>query len=511
MVRAITIRCGRRPGTGEPFDREIDENTAMTNERPIIVWLRQDLRLADQPALAAATATGRPVLPVYVLDSEIGGRWRLGGASRWWLHGSLAALDAACRDAGGLLLLRRGPVVPVLCELARVVGAGDVFWNRHVEPFWRQAEAEAARQLAAAGVTVRTFPGSLLFAVGEVIGRNGRPPRVFTPFWKACLRAAPPAEPLPAPDRIDTPSPLPAGDALEDWGLLPRAPDWAGGLRETWAPGERAALARLERFLADDLAAYRDNRDRPEPAVTSALSPHLHFGEISPRQIWHATAMRAAHAPTVAAAAEAFLRELGWREFYANILVDAPSLPDEPLDVRFADFPWSDDRRSLDPWRKGRTGYPIVDAGMRQLWHVGWMHNRVRMIVASFLIKDLLIPWQEGEAWFWDTLVDADLANNAGSWQWVAGCGTDAAPYFRVFNPTTQGERFDPRGDYVRRWIPELAALPDRWIHRPWQAPPLELAAAGVRLGETYPLPVIDHTAARERALAAFAALDRRG
>jgi deoxyribodipyrimidine photo-lyase len=299
----------------------------------------------------------------------------------------------------------------------------------------------------------------------------------------------------------------PAGDSADEWNLLPTAPDWAGGLRQAWRPGEGPGRERLEAFVDDDLRAYGRDRDRPEPGATSRLSPYLHFGEVSPRQVWHAVRHRI-EADTVSAhGGEAFLRELGWREFCAQVLVDHPHVADEPLQSRFARFPWADDRETLKAWQRGRTGYPIVDAGMCQLWHSGWMHNRVRMVAASFLVKHLLLPWQWGEAWFWDTLVDADIASNAGGWQWVAGCGTDAAPYFRIFNPVLQGEKFDPDGAYVRRWVPELEGLPDRWIHRPWQAPPLELSAAGVRLGATYPAPIVDHALARARALAALETL----
>jgi deoxyribodipyrimidine photo-lyase len=380
-------------------------------------------------------------------------------------------------------------------------------FNRHYEPFWRTAEAEVARALARDGVQVEGFDATLLFPPGRIVSRQGASFRVFTPFWTACRQAPPPATPQPAPPRLRPAAGVIAGDDLDAWRLLPGAPDWAAGLRATWTPGEAAAATRLYDFLDTDLPAYGRDRDRPEPAATSRLSPHLHFGEISPGQVWHATMHRVAVAPACAAGGAAFLRELGWREFCFHTLIAAPQLPEMPLQERFARFPWAMDDDALRAWQTGRTGYPIVDAGMRQLWQTGWMHNRVRMIAASFLVKDLLLPWQAGEAWFWDTLVDADLANNAGGWQWVAGCGTDAAPYFRIFNPVTQGEKFDPAGAYVRRWLPELARLPNRWVHRPWMAPPLELAAAGVRLGATYSRPLVDHGVARARALAAFAAI----
>ena len=474
---------------------------------PNIVWFRQDLRLADNPALTAAASGGALVLGVYILDDETPGRWRLGGASRWWLHHSLSALGRSLERQGVPLVVRRGRSVPVLAKVAAEVGAAAVFWNGHLEPHWRRAEQEASQALAAQGITGRTFGLPLLFDPTRVVGRGGAAFKVFTPFWRACLAAAPPPAPLPPPERLQGIVGFADGSALADLGLLPTKPDWAAGLRAAWAPGETEAHARLAAFLDHDLAGYADLRDRPEPCATSRLSPALHFGEISARQVWHATAMRMALEPHHAADGHTFLRELGWREFFARVLLEHPDVAEAPMQPRFAEFPWARASSGLQAWQQGRTGFPIVDAGMRQLWQTGWMHNRVRMIVASFLTKDLLIPWQDGEAWFWDTLVDADMANNAGGWQWVAGCGTDAAPFFRIFSPARQGERFDPQGDYIRRWVPELKRLQARWIHRPWDSPPRELEAAGVRLGATYPSPILDHESARKRALAAFASL----
>ena len=476
-----------------------------------IVWLRNDLRVSDHPALHAAALDQRPVIPVYVLDDHTPGEWRMGGASRWWLHHSLQCLAGDLAARGTPLVLRRGEAVEVISELIRETGAGAVYWNCHVEPHWQTAERRLKSDLEGRGVEVRDFPASLLFQPGAIVSRKGAPLRVFTPFWKTCLASRPPANPLPAPKRLVGLSSPPRADALDAWGVCPSKPDWAGGLRETWRPGEANALARLQAFLEDDVSEYGKLRDRPEPSATSMLSPYLHFGEISPRQIWHATRMEMDAHPASYTGGEAFLREVGWRDFCAHLLARTPSMADAPMQARFERFPWAEDPDGLAAWRQGRTGYPIVDAGMRQLWHTGWMHNRVRMIAASFLVKDLLLPWQQGEAWFWDTLVDADMANNAGGWQWVAGCGADAAPYFRVFNPILQGEKFDPGGNYVRRWVPELADLSDRWIHRPWDASPPELEAAGIRLGSTYPLPIVDHRSARNRALAAFKSIkDRR-
>jgi deoxyribodipyrimidine photo-lyase len=335
---------------------------------------------------------------------------------------------------------------------------------------------------------------------------GGKPYRIFTPFWRALLKAGPPPSPLPAPTRLHFAQA--ASDRLEDWGLLPTRPDWAGGLRARWAIGEDAAQERLADFMRQHLANYDEDRNRIDLDASSRLSPHLHFGEIGPRQIWHALANTTANGRGERGA-ESFLRELVWRDFAAHQLFHFPALASAPLKPEFGRFPWREDGAALAAWQKGRTGYPIVDAAMRELWTTGFMPNRARMIVASFLTKHLLLPWQEGADWFLDTLVDADLASNAVNWQWVAGSGVDAAPYFRIFNPVLQGEKFDPGGDYVRRWVPELAQLAAAHIHAPWQTPPLELAAAGVRLGETYPQPIVDHQKARARALAAFAAIRR--
>lgn len=476
-------------------------------EACVIVWFRQDLRIADQPALASAAASGRPVLPLYVLDDESPGAWRIGGAGRWWLHGSLAALSAELAHLGSPLLLRRGEAAAEVASVARASGAAEVLLTHHVEPHWRAAADRLRTTLAADGVALREFPGGTLFEPGSIRNRDRSTAKVFTPFWRACLAAEPPPQPLPRPSALRPPPAPLAGDVLESWGLLPSRPDWAGGLREHWRPGETAAQSRLEEFIEQRIGRYHTDRNRPEPTGTSELSPHLHWGELSARQLWHAVAARMHAQPRLASGGESWLREIGWREFCQHVLTANPAMADEPLQSRFSAFPWSPDIAALRSWQRGRTGYPIVDAGMRQLWHIGWMHNRVRMITASFLIKHLLMPWQLGEAWFWDTLVDADLGNNAGGWQWVAGCGTDAAPYFRIFNPVLQGEKFDPEGDYVRRWVPELARVPARYIHRPWEAPPLELASAGVRLGSDYPPPMVDHPKARSRALEAFAQL----
>jgi deoxyribodipyrimidine photo-lyase len=466
--------------------------------KPALVWFRDDLRLADNPALTAAA--GRPVLALYLLDEASPGIRPLGGASRWWLHHAVRELDHALRNLGAPLVLRRGRAADVVPRLAAEIGAGLVAWNRRYGPGEAAADAAVERGLAAAGVEVSAHDGNVLARPGEVVTGGGTPFKVFTPFWRA-LSARPMRAPLPAPARLDS-APAVASDVLDDWALLPKTPDWAGGLRETWRPGERAARARLAAFLDEDLPGYAEGRDRPGRAATSRLSPHLRFGELSPASVL--AAAEGARRPGLDADLERFRAEVGWREFSYHLLAATPDLATKPLAPAFARFPWRRDEAALEAWRRGRTGYPIVDAGMRQLWRTGVMHNRVRMVAASFLVKHLLVDWREGEAWFWDTLVDADPANNPASWQWVAGSGADAAPFVRVFNPVLQGQRFDPDGAYVRRWVPELARLPAAVIHAPCRAGGLALAEAGVKLGETYPAPIVEHHAARRRALAAY-------
>jgi deoxyribodipyrimidine photo-lyase len=460
----------------------------------VLLWFRNDLRLSDHAALAAAAAAG-PVVPVFILDETAAGDRAPGGAARWWLHHSLAALDDALRRRGSGLVLRRGRAETVLPRLAGEAGATAVFAGAAVEPWARAQQARVAGTLP-----LHLARTGSLFAPDAIRTGAGKSYAVFTAFARACLAAGAPA-PASGPRRIAAPATLPRSDALGDWRLLPRQPDWAGGLRETWRPGEAGAGARLAAFRRSALGRYDRGRNLTGEDGTSMLSPHLHFGELSAAQVWHAAATTAD-----GKAVETFLRELLWREFSLHLLWHHPHLPEQPLRPAFARMAWRRDARALRAWRRGETGVPMVDAAMRQLWHTGWMHNRARMIVASFLAKHLLIPWQEGERWFWDTLVDADLASNSANWQWIAGSGVDAAPYFRIFNPVLQGEKFDPDGAYVRRWLPELARLPDRHLHAPWAAPAGVLDAAGVRLGETYPRPIVDLAAGRERALAAYRA-----
>jgi len=471
-----------------------------------LLWFGRDLRLADNPALAAAIARGGPVIPCFILDDADAGEWAPGGASRWWLHGSLDTLAASLRRIGGALVLRRGQAETEIDRLLRETGASAVYWNRRYEP-WATARGERFKTaLKARGIEARSFNAALLREPWTLKTRGGDPYRVFTPFWKALKADGVTDAPLPPPDHLPAPASWPESDTLASWALRPAAPDWAGGLRDAWTPGERSAQDRLAAFAEAGALAYHQRRNMPGIAGTSRLSPHLHFGEIGPRQVWWSVTTRAKQrtGDAMPDGVETWLSEIAWREFSYHLLFHVPTLPDTPLRPEFAAFPWIDDAPGLAAWRRGLTGYPIVDAGMRELWTTGWMHNRVRMIAASFLIKDLLIDWRQGEAWFWDTLVDADLASNAASWQWVAGCGADAAPYFRVFNPSLQGAKFDPDGSYVRRWVPELARLPTPVLHTPWLAQPLERADAGVTLGKTYPDRIVDHAVARQRALDIF-------
>jgi deoxyribodipyrimidine photo-lyase len=470
---------------------------------PIILWFRRDLRLADNPALAHAAAGGRPVIPVFILDTAEGLR-PLGGAGRWWLDRSLRALDEDLRGRGSRLILRRGAAGDVLAGLAAQTGAAEVCWNRLYEPQAAARDGRLETALKAQGVSVHSFNAALLNEPQGVQTGSGGGYQVFGAYWRTARARIGEINLAPAPRRPAAPAAWPESDDLDGWGLHPRAPDWSRGFAD-WVPGEAGAQAQLDRFLEAGLDDYDQARDRPGVDGTSRLSPHLHWGEIGPRQVWSAVQTQAHAHHGLGADADRFLTELGWREFNHHLAWHRPDLLRRNIRPAFDDFPWRDDADGFAAWAHGQTGYPIVDAGMRQLWATGWMHNRVRMIVASFLVKDLLVDWRRGEAWFWDTLVDADAANNAGNWQWVAGCGADAAPFFRIFNPTAQGERFDPGGGYVRRWVPELKGLPDKLIHQPWSADPEALAAAKVRLGETYPRPIVDHAKARARALAAYA------
>jgi deoxyribodipyrimidine photo-lyase len=471
---------------------------------PVILWFRRDLRLADNPALDWALASGRSILPVYIHDEALEDR-PLGAASRWWLDKSLRALGASLAALGSRLILRAGSAPVVLKALADETRAGALAFNRLHDP--AAASRQQAVRAALPGLEIAHFAASWLAEPGTVLTGSGGPYRVFTPFGRA-LRTNLDLPMLSSPpERIPAPDAWPTSEAVDDWALHPGKPDWSLGF-VAWTPGEAGARGRLIDFVDTGLGDYVCGRDAPgQTDGTSSISPHLRFGEIAPWRLAIAVQETARRNPGFDSAADKFVGELAWRDFGAHLLFHFPTMPSANMRPEFDRMPWRDDPSGFEAWTKGATGYPIVDAGMRQLWTTGWMHNRVRMIVASFLVKDLMIDWRRGEAWFWDTLLDADPASNAMNWQWSAGSGVDAAPYFRVFNPALQGERFDAAGTYVRRWVPELAALPERWIHRPDAAPPLLLAEAGVRLGRDYPAPIVDHGAARTRALEAWRTL----
>jgi deoxyribodipyrimidine photo-lyase len=469
-----------------------------------LFWARNDLRTADNPALSAAIESGSPVVALYILDDETPGKWRLGGAARWWLEGSLRRFEESLRSLNVQLVLRRGRADAVLPGVLHEIGARRLVWNRRYAPAELEADRNLKRALKADGFDVRSFNSALLLEPQDVSTGAGGPYKTYTPFWRSIRPRIGALEPRPCPKPCRHSISSFASDRLDDWKLRPTSPNWALRFSEHWEPGEAGASAKLEAFLEDRIGDYADGRDIPGREATSRLSPHLQFGEISPRQIAWAVGVH-----SDSGAAEKFLSEIGWREFAYHLLFHFPEFPEANWRSDFDAFPWLEDNDGLRAWKRGMTGYPLVDAGMRELWATGYMHNRVRMIVASFLSKHLLIDWRRGAEWFWDTLVDADLANNSVSWQWVAGSGADAAPYFRIFNPSAQGERFDADGAYVRKWAPELSKLPDRYIHAPWTAPDEVLSAARIRLGSTYPKPIVDHAQARMRALDAFRSLSR--
>ena len=469
--------------------------------QPSIVWLRNDLRLADNPALRAAVDRGAPVIAVFIWSPEEEGNWAPGAAGLSWLHRSLESFQQDCSSIGLRLVLKSGPPLDVLKEVVDETGAGAVFWNRRYEPLGIACDTRVKAGLKKEGVEVESFPGNVLFEPWDIKNQEGKPYKVFTPFWKACLKKGRPPAPLPKVTKAGKRAPECSSLELEDLGLLP-VEDWDKKIFNKWQVGEKAAKRRLLAFLNDKILDYKKERDFPGKEGVSRMSPHLHFGEISPGIIWEEAHKRHSGREE---GVKCYLSEIGWREFAHHLLFHFPRTPDRPLYKKFEAFKWRNAKKDLKAWQSGMTGYPIVDAGMRQLWETGWMHNRVRMIVGSFLVKDLLISWKKGAEWFWDTLVDADLANNTLGWQWVGGCGADAAPYFRIFNPITQGERFDPDGDYVRKWVPELKKIPKKWIHHPWDAPEEELK--GLVLGDDYPVPIVDHKEARDRALEAFSFL----
>ncbi len=469
----------------------------------VLFWFRSDLRLFDNTSLFHACEQNQNVKLIYVYDEE---NLRLGGASKWWLHQSLQSLSQDIANLGGVLNIYQGDTRGILERVISEQNITRIFWNRRYEPDLVLLDTDLKKSFQDRGIHVETHNASLLFEPFEITSKSTKKPfQVFTPFWKHCLERGLERSTLKIPQNLSSEriSPL----HVRDLNLLPKHPYWADGLDEMWVPGEKAAHARLDEFLERALLQYKGKRDLPSVQGTSKLSPHLHFGEISVGYIVQRVQKCLFENPSLDQDAHHFLSEIGWREFSHHLLYHIPDFETVPLRKEFLAFPWEDNQTYLKAWQQGQTGFPIVDAGMRELWKTGWMHNRVRMIVASFLVKDLLIHWREGADWFMDTLVDADRANNTASWQWVSGCGADAAPYFRIFNPILQGEKFDPRGAYVRAHIPELARMPDQYIHKPWLASKFVLEEAGVKLGKNYPYPIVDHDVQRKKALSLFKGL----
>ncbi|MEM6414081.1 MAG: deoxyribodipyrimidine photo-lyase [Pseudomonadota bacterium] len=475
----------------------------MTNDLSI-VWLRRDLRLTDNPALDAAISASKQVVILYVYDDH--GPFAHGGAGQWWLHHSLARLSADIEKRGSKLILRAGNGGEELMKLVEETGARSVYWNRRYDKQGIEEDKKTKSALMESDVKANSFNGALLCEPWSLKTKTGGFYKVFTPFWRA-LQEAGPERPAPskAPKKLMPPKRFPESLSVESFDLLPTRPNWAEAFDDEWTPGEKGAAKALETFLENAVGDYGEDRNRPDIEGTSRLSPHLAFGEISPLQIWVRTKdALEKNGNKGENGVHVFLSEIAWREFAYVLLYHYPDIQTDPIKPAYSKFNWQNDRQALRRWQRGQTGYPIVDAGMRQLWQTGWMHNRVRMIVASFLIKNMLTPWQEGERWFWDTLVDADPASNTASWQWVAGSGADAAPYFRIFNPVTQAQKFDPDGKYVCKYVPEIAEIPRKYIHCPYDAPEAVLKAANVRLGETYPLPMLDLSTTRKRALDAY-------
>ncbi len=474
----------------------------IVTEQATLVWFRQDLRIQDNPALYYAAAQGK-VLPVYIFDTKHPGQWQQGGASRWWLHQSLIALN---ERLNGALRIFQGDPLDLIPALLQTAGIKRMAWNRCYQPWQIRRDGALEVTVKDLDIEVHTHNGSLLWEPWEVLKKDGTPYKVFTPYFrKGCMTREAPRFPLPAPQSLQTLSHAIKGEGLDSLALMPTV-NWYPDMACQWQPGEEGAGDRLSEFVTQRLVQYKRGRDRPDIQATSRLSPHLHFGELSPNQAWYVTQ----NAPLSSSSEDdrdCFLSELGWREFSHYLLYHWPTLPRDNFQEKFDRFAWRHASEDLEAWQRGTTGIPMVDAGMRELWQTGYMHNRVRMIVGSFLVKNLRLHWHLGQAWFWDTLVDADLASNSASWQWIAGSGADAAPYFRIFNPVTQGQRFDPDGVYVKRFCPELSGLPDKYIHCPWMAPALVLAQSGVVLGSTYPQPIVDLKVSRQQALSAFAAL----
>jgi deoxyribodipyrimidine photo-lyase len=472
---------------------------------PVVVWFRFDLRIDDHWALIHASKKDRPIIPIFIWDEEAEESWPLGGASKWWLHQALLGLESELLERGLQLIFKKGRAEKILSDVCKKTLASEVFFNRRYEAHAIRQEQRVREALKKNSIRSESFNGNLLVEPQELQTKQGRPYQVYTPYWRSFLEKGDPAKPLSAPKDFQAFRSKIDSDSIKSWQLTPKI-SWDQQIAEYWKPQVSGARELFKMLLDDKLSEYQDRRDFPAMDGTSRLSPYLRFGQLSPRRLWHGLADRKVKKPV---GKTTYLKEIVWREFAYHLIFHFPHTDHEPLRSDFKKFPWDKNKKNLSAWKKGRTGYPIVDAGMRQLWAHGWMHNRVRMIVASFLVKHLLLPWNEGAKWFWDTLVDADLASNTMGWQWAGGCGADAAPYFRIFNPITQSEKFDAAGEYIRRWVPELKNLPEAWIHHPWEAPPLLLKSSGIELGKTYPFPIVDHKQARARALSAFSELKK--
>jgi deoxyribodipyrimidine photo-lyase len=479
---------------------------AASDKKNSIFWFRRDLRIQDNEALSLAARESDTLICLYIYAPEEESPWEPGAASKWWLHHALTDLSASIESLGSKLIIRSGKSLDILESIIEKFSIDTVYWNRLYDPATISRDTAIKKHLTEKNIHVRTFSGSLLKEPWEIKNASGAPYQVFTPFWKALSKEITSFENTPTPGTLPAPAKYPVSESVSSLRLLPSIP-WDKEFYDTWNPSESGAWKALDIFLNDAIDNYKEKRDFPSIEGTSRLSPWLHFGQISAGSIWnrvqHAFQNSEIHSP------EPFLRQLGWRDFAHHLLYHFPHTDLKPLKKEFASFPWKKNKRALTAWQKGQTGIPIIDAGMRELWKTGIMHNRVRMIAGSLLVKNLLIHWHEGAKWFWDTLVDADLANNSLGWQWIAGSGADAAPYFRIFNPLSQSARFDPEGSYIRRWVPELASLPDKWIFRPWDAPDHILEAAGVRLGVNYPQPVCDLRETRENALEAYSVMKK--
>lgn len=477
----------------------------VTQTTPILCWFRNDLRLKDNSMIAAALSTKQPILFVYIFDQNADKEFPIGAASKWWLHHSLTSLKESLQNRKADLIVRIGDTESELLKICKQTECTTVFWNRRYEPHHIQFDTELKKSLTQHGLNIKSFSGNLLIEPWDFQNKQGKPYQVFTPFWKT-LKYLPlgQTQSSEATQYLNLPI-KPSSVSIDHLNLLPKL-NWDADFSKNWNPGEKSAWMRFMEFIEDESIQYDDLRNIPSTPGTSRLSPHLHFGEISPNTIWKECFKIINRSKNITRNKhlESFLREIAWREFSSHLLYHFPSTSHAPLHKQFDCFPWLKNKTNLRKWQQGLTGFPIIDAGLRELWKTGWMHNRVRMIVASFLVKNLMIHWHEGRDWFWDTLVDADLANNSLGWQWVTGCGADAAPYYRIFNPILQGEKFDPEGLYVKTWVPELKFLDKKWIHKPFEAPEHHLAKLNIALGKTYPKPLVSLAETRDRALSAY-------